>query len=229
VTSSHSDVSVTSSPDTGVAEIRLERPDKLNALRSSSVDALRQAVDDLSATSWCHVLVLSGSGRAFCAGADNKERATWDAAARASFIDRGRGLLNRLASTHVISIAAVHGYVLGGGLELALACDVRMAAEGAVLGFPEVTLGHLPGWDGPARFAALAGRRAALHAMLTGEKLTAAEARTYGVVDRVVDDVGLPGSARSLARTYAAAPDAVMRGAKQAIRPRGGIHGTFDT
>jgi enoyl-CoA hydratase/carnithine racemase len=213
------DISITESPDNGVAEIRLQRPDKLNALRTLSLDGLRAGVDELSAAPWCRVLLITGSGRAFCSGADNKERAGWDDAARASFISKGRELFDKLGATAVVSIAAVHGYVLGGGLELALACDVRVAARSATLGFPEVTLGHLPGWDGPARYAALAGHAAALHALLTGDRLDAAQALQAGVVDRVVDDAELHDVARSLAQTYAAAPEAVIRHVKQAIRP----------
>ncbi|WP_328912257.1 MULTISPECIES: enoyl-CoA hydratase/isomerase family protein [unclassified Streptomyces] len=211
------DVEVAADPGTGVAVIRLARPGKLNALRSGAVRELDRVIGVLEADPDCRVLVLAGRGRAFCSGADRGERADFTPDSRRRFIAAGRATLARLRSSPLISVAALHGYVLGGGLELAMSCDLRVADEGTLLGLPEVTLGHLPGWDGPALLSRLVGRGRALDLVLTGERLGASAALAAGLVDEVTPDGTAFAAALDRARRYAAAPAAVTGRVKQAL------------
>ncbi len=211
------DVALVPDREAGTALLMLERPDKLNALRFASLEGLEQAWDLLERTPWCRTVVVAGKGRAFCSGADVREKRDYDSARHGEFISRGQHLLARIRDSALVSVAALHGYVLGGGLELALSCDLRVAAPDALLGFPEVGLGHLPGWDGASLLAAAVGRGPALHLLLSGERLDAHAAREVGLVDRVVEGAAR-GEALALARRYAGAPGPVVESVKAAIR-----------
>jgi len=164
------------------AVVSLARPEKLNALRPGEVAALRAALRAAEADESCTAIVIVGKGRSFCAGADVEHKARLTPDELAEFIADGRALVDELRRSRLVSIAALHGHVLGGGLELALACDLRVAAPGAVLGFPELRRGHLPGWRGAELLRDALGGAAALHLLLTGELLDASGARQLGVV-----------------------------------------------
>ncbi len=211
------DIQLTADPETGTALVQLNRPAKLNAVRAQSLAELQEVIDTIERDPRCRAVVIAGSGRAFCAGADVAEKKGWDAAAKQSFIEGGRALLAQLRHSRVLFIAALHGFVLGGGLELALSCDIRIAAQNAILGFPEVGLGHLPGWDGPPLLARAVGRQRALHLLVTGTKLSAAEAQAIGLIDDTVADAEVVGAAMARAKLYAAAPEAVVGLVKKAI------------
>ena len=182
----------------GAFEIRLERPERMNALGVATVAALRQAVSDAS-DRHARVLLFRGSGRSFCAGADLKERKGMDLAAR---IEHNAGInaaINAVAAARCVTIAVLNGLALGGGLELALACDLRIAASGITLGLTESRVGAFPGAGGTQRLPRLVGVSRALHMMLTGEPVTAEYALGIGLVNELVAAEDLSARAHELA------------------------------
>jgi enoyl-CoA hydratase/carnithine racemase len=169
----------------GVLRIILQRP-PANALGVPLVDGLNRALDDASADRDIKIIVVvSEVPGFFAAGADIKHMATADAAAFAAYGNALRAVLGRLAAPDWISIAAVEGLALGGGLELALACTLRVAGAGARFGLPEVKLGLIPGAGGTQRLPRLVGRDRALDIMLTGRQVGAEEAHAIGLISRL--------------------------------------------
>jgi enoyl-CoA hydratase len=186
-----------------VATITLNRPDRLNAYTSVMSDELREAFAAADADERVRAIVLTGAGRGFCAGAD----VTMMRGLTPANYRRARRWLvvqERLESMAKPVIAAVHGYALGGGAELALACDVRLMAEGAVLGFPEIELGIFPGAGGTQRLTRLVGASRALRLMMDGRRLGATDARALGLADEVVPDAALLPRAQAYAAELAA-------------------------
>jgi enoyl-CoA hydratase/carnithine racemase len=186
----------------GVFEIRLERPERMNALGVATVAALADAVSEAAAQR-ARVLLLRGSGRAFCAGADLKERKGMDLTARLAHNAAIRGAIDAVASARFVTIAVLNGLALGGGLELALACDLRIAAAGITLGLPESRVGAFPGAGGTQRLPRLIGVSRALHLMLSGEPVTSDYALSIGLVNEVVALEELDARARSFAQMLA--------------------------
>lgn len=176
-----------SSRVSGVVEIRLNRPDRLNALGLGMLAALERAVAE-ALEAGARVVVFRGSGRAFCAGADLKERQGMDEAARFAHNRKINGLNDMIAAIPVPTIAVLNGLALGGGCELALACDLRIAAAGAQIGLTEARIGAIPGAGGTQRLPRLIGAARALDLMLTGEPISAHRAETIGLVNAVVED-----------------------------------------
>jgi len=177
----------------GVATLTLDRPAVLNALSRTSYLALEAALDDLEARDDLRVVVVTGAGeRAFSAGADLTFMRALDAESRQAFILLTHRATNRLAYFPRPTVAAIRGYCLGGGLELVLACDLRIAAADAQFGLPEITLGSVPGSGGVQRLPLLVGPTRAKELILTGRRLLAEEARAWGLVNEVVpiDQVG---------------------------------------
>ncbi|MDF1522198.1 MAG: enoyl-CoA hydratase-related protein [Trueperaceae bacterium] len=175
--------------DDGVAVVTIDRPDALNALNGELMFELATALDLLEGDLSVRALVITGAGRAFVAGADVANLAQLDdpfAGREASLT--GQDLMNSLAALPFPTIAAINGFALGGGLELALACDLRVAATGAKLGLPEVGLGLIPGYGGTQRLPRLIGLGRALDLILTGRHVGAEEAMALGLVNRVADD-----------------------------------------
>jgi enoyl-CoA hydratase/carnithine racemase len=202
-------VTLTVDPD-GVAHLTLDRPHKRNALDNAMVDSLQEAVDALAARDDVRLVVLRGAGGTFCAGADI---ADWVAPSNATAAEqsvRGNRAFDALAAIPVPSIAVIEGTAVGGGLELAMACDLRIAADDALIGLPELGLGNLPSWGGTARIVAVAGLGVARHVLLSGELvsgLRAAELRLVTATASAADlDVVL---AAHVARLLAAEPLAV--------------------
>jgi enoyl-CoA hydratase len=185
----------------GIALIVINRPEKLNALDAETMGELDDALGRLESEPAMRGLILTGAGeKAFIAGADVEDlaRATPMEAQQISL--RGQRILRRLETLPKPSIAAINGYALGGGLELALCCTLRVAAENARLGQPEVTLGILPGYGGTQRLPRLVGRGRALEMLLTGEPIDAAEACRIGLVNHVVPQAELLSFSRALLR-----------------------------
>jgi enoyl-CoA hydratase len=169
-----------------IATLTVNRPDKLNALNDATMLELGKAIEDVRGNAAVAGMIVTGAGRAFVAGADISElraKSTTDAYALAR---RGQEVFRRFETSPKPVIAAVNGFALGGGCELAMACHVRLASESAKFGQPEVKLGAIPGYGGTQRLTRLVGRGRALQLLLTGEMIDAQEAYRIGLVNRVV-------------------------------------------
>lgn len=202
----------------GVATLTLDRPDRMNAINAAMKAELAEALDRIESER-ARCVVLTGAGRAFCAGADIKERAGQEPTP-AEFLSaqrRTHALFTRLAALDAPVIAAIHGVALGGGLELALCADIRLAAEGARLGLTEVNLGVIPAGGGTQRLPRLIGLGAAKRLLLTGETLLAEAARALGLVDEVTTPDDLLPRARQLAERIAAQPPLAVGAAKRVM------------
>jgi len=186
----------------GIFEILLQRPERMNALGVATCAALKQAVADASRQR-ARVVLLRGSGRAFCAGADLKERKEMDLAARLAHNAAIRAAIDAIASAPFVSIAVLSGVAVGGGLELALGCDLRLAAPGITLGLTESRVGAFPGAGGTQRLPRLVGVSRALQMMLTGEPVASEYALGIGLVNEVVPADQLEARARELATLLA--------------------------
>ncbi|HMQ35557.1 MAG TPA: enoyl-CoA hydratase-related protein, partial [Chloroflexaceae bacterium] len=190
----------------------------LNALGARLTAELRAAVPAVEADPAARALVLTGAGpRAFCTGADLKERAAMDGPGRWAHNRALNDCNSAIARLQIATIAAVNGLALGGGCELALACDFRLAAEGAVFGLPEVGLGIIPGAGGTQRLPRLIGPTRAKELILTARRIDAATALAWGLVSQVTDAVGLLPAARALAAEVARQSPRAVAYAKAAI------------
>ena len=169
----------------GIVEIRLNRPERLNALGVDMVDALQRAIDDAIAKP-ARVLVIRGTGRAFCAGADLKERQGMDAAARTKHNRAINAAVDAIGAAPMPTICAINGLAMGGGCEIALACDLRYAAEDVQIGLTEARIGAIPGAGGTQRMPRVVGASRALELMLTGEPVSAKRAEEIGLVNAAV-------------------------------------------
>ncbi|HEX6938975.1 MAG TPA: enoyl-CoA hydratase-related protein [Longimicrobiales bacterium] len=189
----------------GIAVVVVNRPEKLNALNAATVAELDRAFRALAAEDTVRAVIITGAGeKAFVAGADIAELAQMGPITGVQVSRRGQDAFRFLESMPKPVIAAVNGYALGGGLELALACHLRVASEHARFGLPEVKLGIIPGYGGTVRLPQIVGRGRALEMILTGEMIDAAEAHRIGLVNRVVPPVELMAEAEALARKIAA-------------------------
>lgn len=195
----------------GVAVVTVNRPKVLNALNTETLDELRRTVLALKHDDGVRCVILTGAGeKAFVAGADINELAVQTPAGGRDHAMRGQHVLDLVENMGKPVIAAINGYALGGGCELAMACTLRIAADSARLGQPEINLGIIPGYAGTQRLARLVGRGRALEILLTGDHITAEDAWRLGLVNRVVPAAALMSEARRLAATLAGkAPIAV--------------------
>jgi enoyl-CoA hydratase len=208
----------------GVATLSIDRPQARNALAPRTMAELDEALDAVRAKR-ARVLVIRGAGdRAFCAGGDLKALEAMRSAEEAAGMARlMRGILDRITQAAIPIIAGVNGDAFGGGVELALACDFRIAAAHARLGLTQITLGLMPAWGASERLASLVGRGRALHILLSGEVLTAQDALACGLVEEVVASEQFDARLRDLARRIAAAPAPAVAGIKRsvdAVRPQ---------
>jgi enoyl-CoA hydratase/carnithine racemase len=186
----------------GIYEIRLDRPERMNALGVETVAALRQAVVDAGARQ-ARVVLLRGSGRAFCAGADLTQRKGMDLSARLAHNAGINAAADALGAARFVTVAVLNGLALGGGLEIALACDLRMAAAGVSLGLTESRVGAFPGAGGTQRLSRLVGTSRALQMMLSGEPVTSEYALQIGLVNEVVPAEQLQARAQAFGRLLA--------------------------
>ncbi len=198
--------------DGAVLVVTINRPRVLNALGRDTLVALDRVMGAARAEEGVRAVVLTGAGdRAFAAGADIQELADHPPGGGRAFARNGQGVFRRIEQLGKPVIAAVNGYALGGGCELAMACTLRVAADTARFGLPEVDLGIIPGYGGSQRLPRLVGRGRALALMLTGEFVTANEAHRIGLVDRVVAPARLMAEARELAQRLAQKPVRAVR------------------
>jgi enoyl-CoA hydratase len=202
----------------GVRRITLNRPDKLNALDRRTIDELHDAFAAAADADAVRAVLLTGAGpKAFVAGADIAEMSGMTPLQARDFSRRGQALMTRIERLGKPVVAAINGFALGGGLELAMACHLRVAADTAKLGQPEVNLGLLPGFGGTQRLLRLVGRGAALELCLLGKNIDAARAHHLGLVTRVVAAAELDAEATAMARQLAGAAPQALRGVLDAI------------
>src|ERR1700728_3736732 len=201
-----------------IARITFNRPNVLNALNRKTMDELGDCLKKVRADDDIRVLILTGAGeKAFIAGADINELSQQTPVIGREFTLYGQEIIHRLETLGKPAIAAINGFALGGGCELALACTLRIASRNAKLGQPEVKLGILPGYGGSQRLPRLCGKGVAHELILTGEMITADEAFRIGLVNRVVDSAELLSAVESIAKKIIANAPLAVKYAMEAI------------
>ena len=215
----HAESPVIVARDGAVATITIDRPAVRNALNDATLAAIDAAVAALDADPEVRVILLTGAGdKAFIAGADINELSRATAVTGRTLALRGQGVFDRIAAAGKPIIAVINGFCLGGGCELALACTFRFAADTAEIGQPEINLGIIPGYGGSQRLPRLIGRDRALDLILTGRRVSAAEALALGLVTRVYPAATLRAEALAYARELAAKAPIAVRLALDAVR-----------
>lgn len=170
-----------------IAILRINRPEALNAMNLDVIFELTRAIDIISADEGIKVLLITGAGeRSFCAGADISYMVNIDAVTAEKYASSAQSMLNKIEKMEKPVIAAINGFALGGGCELSLVCDIRIASENAKIGQPEVTIGIPPGWGGTQRLLRVVGPAKAKEMIFTGKMITAHEAATIGLVNQVI-------------------------------------------
>jgi enoyl-CoA hydratase len=203
----------------GIYLLTVNRPQALNALNAATLGELAQAVAQVAADTAARVLLVTGAGdKAFVAGADISEMQQLTAEQAQVFSEKGMQVMHALEALPVPVIALVQGYALGGGCELAMACDWIIASERAVFGQPEVNLGIPPGFGGTQRLARLVGRARALELITTARQIKAEEALAIGLVSQVVPAAELRDRGMAVAHTIVAKGPVAVRLAKQAVQ-----------
>lgn len=201
-----------------LATLTIDRPDKLNALNAAAMDDLRRVLLDVRDDASVRAVIVTGSGpKAFVAGADISELAALDPIAARTTALRGQHVFDLVEQLGKPVVAAVNGFALGGGCELAMACTLRVASETATFGQPEINLGLMPGYGGTQRLPRLVGRGRALELLLRGHTIDADEALRIGLVDRVVPAAGLMPAAEALATELAAKAPQAARAILEAV------------
>lgn len=172
-----------------VAFLRFDRPAARNPLSANTLDELERALDALAARAvGLRAIIFTGAGGAFASGANIRELAALDASEAREFARRGQRVMAKVANAAPLTVAAVDGYCMGGGLDLALSCDLRVASSRSVFAHPGARLGVITGWGGTQRLARLVGEARAFEMFLTARRLTAAEAFAWGLVNRLAED-----------------------------------------
>ncbi len=210
----------------GAAYVTVDRPEAMNALDLEHAEALRDRLRELAADEGARVIVLAGAGeRAFIAGADIKYMRTLGVLEARRWGELGQACARLLEETPKPTVAVIDGWALGGGCELALACDIRIASTSARLGQPEINLGVIPGWGGTQRLARATTLAFAKDLVLTGRTVDAAEALEHGLVSAVYEPDELEGKTRELVATLAAKSPLALRYAKEALNGAlAGVH-----
>ena len=202
----------------GIATITFNRPKALNALNRALLDELSHALDTIAADEDIRVLVLTGAGdKSFVAGADITELATYNSLSAKVFAEKGHLIIRKLQQLPIAVIAAVNGFALGGGTEIAIACDFIYASENAKFGQPEINLGVIPGFGGTQRLPRLIGTNMAKELIFTGKMVSAAEALQIGLANKVVAQEQLMDDVMKTANEIAAKGRVALREAKQAV------------
>jgi enoyl-CoA hydratase len=204
--------------DGPIAVVTINRPKALNALNSAVLDALGSAADDLAADDAIRVVIVTGSGeKSFVAGADISEMVEMTPLQAREFMSKGHRVMNRLQYMEKPVIAAINGFCLGGGLELAMACDIRYASEKARIGLPEVGLGIHPGFGGTQRLPRLVGQGKASEMVFTGKHIKADEAFQIGLVQKVAPPEKLMEEVMGLAKTICKQGPVAVKMAKASV------------
>ncbi len=202
----------------GIALITFNRPNALNALNGPLLDDFSQALDDVAGNDQIRILILTGAGeKAFVAGADINELATFDPLGAKLFSKKGHTIINKLGELPVPVIAAVNGFALGGGTEIAIACDFIYASENATFGQPEINLGLIPGFGGTQRLPRLIGPNLAKEFIYTGKMVPAREAHDIGLVNKVCPPESLMDEVTQTAKLMMSKGRVSLRAAKEAI------------
>jgi enoyl-CoA hydratase/carnithine racemase len=201
----------------GVATVTVDRPEAMNALNAETLEALSEALTEAEEGD-VRALVLCGAGeKAFVAGADIAHMQDLDTVEAQGYAELGQGVMNRIESFPAPVVASVSGYAFGGGCEMALAADIRVAAENALVGQTEITLGIIPGWGGTQRLSRLVGDEIARRMVFLGQRVDAETALEYGLVGEVVPEGEADARAHELAEEMAAMPKFALRTAKEAL------------
>ena len=207
--------------DRGVATVTIDRPEQLNALTVETLEAIEEALDE-AADRDARALVVAGAGdEAFVAGADISYMVDMSTPEAQAYAELGHRVAEAIETFPAPTVAAVDGYAFGGGCELALACDLRVAAESAVLGQTEIDLGIIPGWGGTQRLPDLVGDEVARRLIFLGERIDASEAAEVGFVGEVVADDAFDDRIDELTGELAAKPATALRAAKEALNAAG--------
>jgi enoyl-CoA hydratase len=202
-----------------IALLTLNRPQSLNALNAALLNELRHAILDIRDDAGVRVVILTGAGtRAFAAGADLKELTELPPMAMQTYAQAGQQVFQSIEQLGKPVVAAINGFALGGGCELAMACTLRVAADSARFGQPEVNLGLIPGFAGTQRLTRLVGKGRALDLLLTGRQIDAVEALRIGLVERVVAAADVITEARAIAGALAAKPPLAVRAILAAVQ-----------
>jgi len=200
-----------------IGTITLSRPKALNALNTELLLELKDIINEISTDETIHVLIITGEGKAFVAGADITEMKNFNSTEGLKYGELGATVLRNIQKLKIPSIAAVNGFALGGGCELAMCCDLRIASENAKFGQPEVGLGITPGFSGCVRLSRLAGVAKARELIYTADIISAAEAEKYGLVNKVVPAEQLMTEAMEMAKKIASKAQLAVRYSKMAI------------
>jgi enoyl-CoA hydratase len=202
----------------GVALITISRPQAMNALNSDFFIEFNSLLDELSGNNSVRVIVLTGEGKAFVAGADIAQMSEMNSDQAFKFSKTGQETFNRLVKMDIPVIAAVNGFALGGGCELAMACDIRIASKNAKFGQPELNLGLIPGYAGTQRLSRLTGLANALHLIISTEMADAETALRIGLVQKVTEPENLLTEVMTMAKKIAANGSDAAKIVKQVIR-----------
>lgn len=201
-----------------IATITFNRPEILNALSAEALKEFSHALDEINADEDIRALILTGAGeKSFVAGVDIREFPTFNALKAKSFSETGHILMNKLKELPIPVIAAVNGFALGGGCEVALACDFIYASENAMFGLPEINLGIIPGFGGTQRLSRLIGKNIAKELIFTGKMIPASEAHAIGMANRVCSQESLMDEVVKTAKNIVLKGKVSLRAAKQAI------------
>ncbi len=201
-----------------LATITFNRPTAMNALNSALIEELSMALDNIASNENIRVLILTGAGdKSFVAGADINELATFNPLEAKLFSKKGHQTIHKLQMLPIPVIAAVNGFALGGGSEIALACDFIYASKNAKFGLPEITLGIIPGFGGTQRLPRLIGKNLAKELIFTGKMISAEDAMRMGIVNQIHEAESLMEAVQATANIIATRGRASLRAAKQAI------------
>ena len=210
---------VKTNTENGICIVTINRPQSLNALNSALLDALAESIEDIRTDNEIKIVLITGSGdKAFVAGADISEMAEMNTVQALHFSRKGQDLLRKIETMDKVFIAAVNGYALGGGFELALACDFIYASSNAQFGLPEVTLGIMPGFGGTQNLPRLIGPNRSKELIFSGKMLGASQAEAWGIVNKVVEQGTVLDEAKNIAETMMKNGLTAIGFAKETIR-----------
>ncbi|BDA79693.1 crotonase [Leptospira kobayashii] len=211
---------------TNYALVTIKRPEALNALNAELITEIGEAVKTLESDPSIRAFILTGEGKAFVAGADIAKMKEYGEKEGNQFSDLGQSVFRKLELSPLVSVAAINGFSLGGGLELALACDIRYAVPGAKLGLPEVSLGLIPGFGGSQRLPRLIGVGRASELIFSGDMITADEGYRLGIINKIIAPEELIAESEKLISTILTRGPLAIKAAKSAIRQ--GLEATLD-